>query len=169
MSAYLGLGSNVGDREAQLRAAIAALSGIGTISAISSVWETEPVGHAEQPRFLNLVLRLDTPLPAEALLTRAKEIERDLGRRPSVPNGPRSIDIDLLFHDDERRADGDLRLPHPRVLERGFTLRPLAEIDPGLRHPATGRTIADHLSAARELEAGTPLYPGERLLGDVAR
>lgn len=163
--AYLGLGSNLGDREAHLRAAIRQLRAVGSISAISSVYRTEPVGYREQPDFWNLVLELETGLGPEELLREALRIEEALGRVRTFRNAPRPIDIDLLFYDDLVLESPHLRLPHPRAMERGFVLFPLAEIAPQLRDPRTGERIVDRLERAEGLERVERLFPGERLLG----
>lgn len=164
--AYLGLGSNLGDREAHLRAAIRQLRAVGSISAISSVYRTEPVGYREQPDFWNLVLELETGLGPEELLREALRIEEALGRVRTFRNAPRPIDIDLLFYDDLVLESPHLRLPHPRAMERGFVLFPLAEIAPQLRDPRTGERIVDRLERAEGLERVERLFPGERLLGE---
>lgn len=161
---YLGLGTNLGDREANLRAALERLREVATIEALSSVYRSEPVGYREQPDFWNLVVRARTELPPEALVEAAKRIEAELGREPAFRNAPRVIDIDLLFYDDLRITTPTLTVPHPRLLERGFVLRPLAELDPELRHPVTGERIADRLACAEGLERTERLFPGDRLL-----
>ncbi len=165
--AYVGLGSNLGDPERQLGEALRRLSAIGTLDGLSSVWRTEPVGFADQPDYLNVVARLRTTSQPLELLDSLQAIERDIGRERPFRNGPRTIDLDLLFYDDVQLSTQRLTVPHPRVLERGFTLRPLAELAPELRHPDTGRSVADHLAAAEPLEAGEPLFSGSRLLGPV--
>lgn len=164
-SVFLGLGSNLGDREANLREAVQALSRLMQVQHLSSVWRTAPVGYAAQPDFWNLVVHGRTRLDPLPLLDDLQRIERSLGRRPSFPNGPRSIDIDLLLYDMVQMEDDRLTLPHPRLLARGFTLRPLAELEPTLRHPATGRTIQEHLTEAQGLERDERLFSGDRLLG----
>lgn len=140
-TAYLGLGSNLGDREANLEAALGMLSERMTISNVSSVYETAPVGFADQPWFLNLVCRAVTGADACALLEFAKVIERRLGRSDRFRNGPREIDIDvLLFNDDVIETD-TLIVPHPRMAERAFVLLPLEEVGALLVHPVSGKTI----------------------------
>ena len=125
---YLALGSNMGDRRGNLAAALQQLREMMEISAISSIYETEPVGYLEQARFLNMVCSGKTGLSAQELLKRVKEIEKSLGRQPTFRNGPRPIDIDILFYDDLRIAQDGLTIPHPRMAERAFVLVPLAEI-----------------------------------------
>lgn len=164
--AYLGLGTNLGDREQNLREALRRLAAVLEIDGVSSVYETEPVGYTPQPDFWNLVVRGATRLEPESLLRAVERIERELGRQPSFPNAPRVIDIDLLLYDNVCLATPTLEIPHPRMLERAFVLRPLAELEPELRHPATGERIADRLVAlGAGLGRAEPLFPGHRLLG----
>lgn len=161
--AWLGLGTNQGDREANLRAALAALSGLGRIEAVSAVYQSEPVGYTEQPDFWNLVVRLATPLAPRPLLDEAHRIEDALGRTRPFPDAPRTMDIDLLLYDDVAVGEPALTVPHPRLRERGFVLRPLAEVDPELRHPVTRESILD-LAGSPALERAEPLFPGALLL-----
>jgi 2-amino-4-hydroxy-6-hydroxymethyldihydropteridine diphosphokinase len=139
--AYVGLGSNLGDREAYVRAALGALAvepGIEVI-AVSSFRDTEPDGIVDQPRFLNAAAALETALPPRGLLDRLLAIERRLGRTRTGPRfGPRTIDLDLLLYGDERVDEPGLEVPHPRLHERRFALEPLAELDPGLVVPGQG-------------------------------
>jgi len=137
---FLGLGSNLGDREAHLRAALRALAPAVTIETVSSIYETEPVGYLDQPRFLNAVCSGTTGLPPLALLRAIKQLEHDLGRVPTVRFGPRVIDIDILFYDHLVLDTPELQVPHPRLAERAFVLLPLAEIAPDWRHPLTRQT-----------------------------
>ncbi len=148
---YLCLGSNLGDRESNLRAALEALRAEVTIERLSSVYETEPVGYLEQPRFLNMVCSGVTGLDPLALLSVVKRIEASLGRVPSFRNGPRLIDIDILLYDDRVIATGELIIPHPRMIERAFVLVPLIEIAPELVHPATGQRISDLVPSVTNL------------------
>jgi GTP cyclohydrolase-4 len=159
---YLALGSNLGDRRGNLAAALQHLREIMEITDISSVYETEPVGYLDQPRFLNLVCSGKTALTAEGLLKQAKEIEAGMGRQPTFRNGPRPIDIDILFYDDEQIANDALTVPHPRMAKRAFVLVPLAEIAPDMIDPASGRTTQELLDAASQ-EGVKKLAPGLRI------
>ena len=134
--AYVGLGSNLGDREATIRAAVAALPGV---VAISQLRETEPVGVTEQPAFLNGAARLETGLSPRELLDTLLEIERGLGRERRERWGPRTIDLDLLLYGGETVDEPGLTVPHPSLHERRFVLEPLAELDPELVVPGRGR------------------------------
>jgi 2-amino-4-hydroxy-6-hydroxymethyldihydropteridine diphosphokinase len=144
-TAYIGLGANLGDRMTTLRMAIQRLETLGRIAAVSSLYETEPVGYLEQPSFLNAVVALDTELAPADLMSGLLGIERDLGRARSFPNAPRTLDLDLLMVDDVILDTPELTLPHPRLHERAFVLVPLAEIAPGLVHPGSGETIQELL------------------------
>jgi len=150
---YLGLGGNLGDRKALLRAALAALAPAVRLEAVSSLYETEPVGFREQPDFLNAVAQGRTDLTPWALLARLKAIERALGRQQRFRNAPRPIDLDILFYDDLTVDDADLIIPHPRLAERAFTLVPLVELAPELPHPWLGRPVRELLDALWEHEA----------------
>ena len=134
--AYVGLGSNLGDREATIRAAIAALP---DVVAVSELRETEPVGVVDQPRFLNGAARLETQLSARELLDRLLAVERELGRERRERWGPRTIDLDLLLYGSESIAEPGLTVPHPRLHERRFALEPLAELHSELVVPGRGR------------------------------
>ena len=136
--AYIGLGSNLGDREAALWGALMLLG--EDVVAVSSFRETDPVGYLDQPRFLNAAAALETELEPRALLERLLEVERELGRTRDGPRfGPRTIDLDLLLYGDRVIDEPGLVVPHPRLAERRFVLEPLAELDPDLVVPGLGR------------------------------
>ncbi|HEV2582828.1 MAG TPA: GTP cyclohydrolase MptA [Ktedonobacteraceae bacterium] len=147
---FLALGSNLGDRRANLAAALQRLRNAVEISDISSVYETEPVGYLDQPRFLNMVLRGHSSLSPEALLAYVKTIEATLGRQATFRNGPRLIDIDILFYDDLLDVQEHLSIPHPRFSERAFVLAPLAEIAPDVIDPASGKSAQQLLDAVSQ-------------------
>lgn len=145
---YLGLGTNLGDREANLKEAVRRLNEAGVrVLARSPLYETTPVGYLDQPDFLNAVCRAETDLAPGDLLCVVKGIEAEMGRRPAFRNAPRPIDVDILFYDDLVLSTPDLAIPHPRLAERAFVLVPLADLAPGLRHPVLGHTIAALLAA----------------------
>lgn len=146
---YLALGSNLGERMENLRAAVTRLAPPVTVTRVSPVYETEPWGVTEQPRFLNLVLEGETELEPLALLAVVKRVERELGRVETIRYGPRLIDLDILLYDDLIFEHDELQIPHPRMHERRFVLVPLAEIAPQARHPRLKKS-------ARELLAQLP-------------
>jgi 2-amino-4-hydroxy-6-hydroxymethyldihydropteridine diphosphokinase len=149
--AYLSLGSNVGDRVAHLRDAIARLESIGRVVSVSSFYETEPVEVTDQPWFLNCAVGLETALTAEQLMARLMQIEQEMGRRRVQKKGPRTIDIDILLFDDLILDSPDVTIPHPAMQKRRFVLEPLAEIAAEARHPGIKKTIRELLE---ELPAG---------------
>jgi 2-amino-4-hydroxy-6-hydroxymethyldihydropteridine diphosphokinase len=142
--AYIGLGANLGDREATIRRAIELLERGGTeVVAVSKIRETEPVGYLDQPLFLNAAVAVDTELPPRELLDRLLAVEQELGRTRDGPRyGPRTIDLDLLVYGDEIVDEPGLRVPHPRLAERRFALEPLADLDPTLVVPGVGAVSA---------------------------
>ena len=144
---YLALGSNLGDRLANLKQAIASLSPQMEVKAKSRVYETPPWGYTEQPMFLNQVVKVSTYLEPELLLKHLKRLEVALGRVPSFQNGPRLIDIDILFYDDRVLNTPSLTIPHPQMNERAFVLMPLNDIAPALAHPAIGKTVSEMLAS----------------------
>lgn len=137
---YIALGTNLGDRQANLQAALAALPPQVLVTAQSHIYETEPWGYADQPAFLNMVIRAETELAPEALLSFLKGLEQTLGREPGPRYGPRKIDLDILFYDDLVLDSPPLVIPHPRLHERPFVLIPLADVDPDHIHPVIGET-----------------------------
>jgi GTP cyclohydrolase-4 len=162
---YVALGSNLGDRRGNLAAALQHLREIMDITDVSSVYETEPVGYLEQPRFLNIVCKGSTKLTAEEFLKQVKEIEAGMGRQPTFRNGPRPIDIDILFYDDEQIDQENITVPHPRMAERAFVLAPLAEIAPGVVDPVSGHTAKELLDAVSQ-EGVKKVAAGLRILLD---
>lgn len=149
---YLSLGSNIGDRAANLQSAIEELSRFGKVAAVSSFYETEPVEVTRQPWFLNCAVSLDIARTPGQLLRALLEIERTMGRQRTQQKGPRKIDIDILLFGDFSVNTATLTIPHPAMHERRFVLEPLAEIAPDVRHPLLNKTV-------RELRDSLP--PGQ--------
>lgn len=143
---YLSLGSNLDDRLANLKRAVAALSPQMEVKAKSHVYETPPWGYEDQPRFLNQAVKVNTYLEPEPLLKHIKRLEIILGRKASFQHGPRLIDIDILFYDDLVLDTPSLVIPHPRLHERGFVLLPLMDIAPDLVHPIERKSIGELLA-----------------------
>lgn len=145
---YLALGSNLEDRLANLKQAISSLTPQLEVKAKSQVYETPPWGFEDQPKFLNQVIKANTYLDPEPLLKHLKRLEVALGRKESFPNGPRLIDIDVLFYDDLVLNKPSLSIPHPRLHERGFVLLPLMDIAPDLVHPVHKKTVREMAALA---------------------
>lgn len=151
-TAYVALGSNLGERLQNLQQAVDRLGELGRMTAISHVYETDPVGYTEQPLFLNAVVRLETALPPAELMTALLAIEQAMGRVRTIKYGPRTLDLDLLFYDQVVMVGDHLTLPHPRLHERAFVLVPLAEIAPQLVHPRRQRTVQELLDELPETD-----------------
>lgn len=163
MKVFIALGSNMGEREENIRRALELLSQLPDTELVraSSLYDTEPVGEVEQPNFLNAVAELDTDMAARQLLWNLLLIEKRLGRVRTQKWGPRTIDLDLLLFGDQVIDEDDLRVPHPELIRRSFVLTPLAELEPALVHPTTGETIQSHLSQLHVTRP--PVKRGSRL------
>ncbi len=148
MAAYIALGSNLGDREANLRMALRGMTRMAQVKEVSALYETDPEGPS-QPAFYNVSCRLETGLEPRPLLRFLQALEHEIGRRPGAErNGPRVIDIDILLFDDRVVDEPGLAIPHARLAERAFVLAPLADIAPDAVHPALGKKIAALAAAA---------------------
>ena len=145
--AYLSLGSNIGDREKNLRDAIARVKAGGRVTSVSSFYETEPVDFTDQAWFLNCALALETTVSAQQLMKRILQTEREMGRQRLQKKGPRIIDIDILLFSDQIIDSPELTVPHPAMHRRRFVLEPLAEIAPEARHPVLRKTVREMLDA----------------------
>ena len=156
---FLALGSNLGDRRGNLRAALAVLAPQVRLLRASPVYETPPWGYTDQPAFLNQVVEVETELDPWELLAFIKELERQLGRRPGIRNGPRVIDLDILFYNDRIIDMPGITIPHPRLHERRFVLAPLADLAPDFKHPMLFKNVRQLL--AQVDTAGIVRFPGE--------
>ncbi|MDP2659661.1 MAG: 2-amino-4-hydroxy-6-hydroxymethyldihydropteridine diphosphokinase [Dehalococcoidia bacterium] len=156
----LGLGSNLGDREGNIREALARLGAVMVFEKVSSFYETDPVGYLDQPSFINIVCLGSAELSPMGMLDLVKAIEEQMGREPNFRNGPRLIDIDILSYGDTVLDTEELTIPHPRLAERSFVLAPLSEIGPDWRHPTLAKTASEM--------AGEVGSRGVRLKGRVA-
>jgi len=149
---YLSLGSNLGDRAGNLRAAIAALPGVGvSATKVSSLYETEPVDYLEQPWFLNCAVEAETALTPLDLLRALRGIEVQLGSQKEFAKGPRLLDMDILLYGDEAIDLPELQIPHPRMLQRNFVLAPLAEIAPTLKHPRWTANVVEIFATSADV------------------
>lgn len=155
---FLSLGSNVGDRQENLRAAIAALPAAGVdVKRVSSIYETEPVDLLEQPWFLNCVVQGETTVPAVDLLRALREIERRMGSKKLIARGPRLIDIDILLYGQQTIDAPELQVPHPRMHLRRFVLVPLVELAPDVKHPSWSAAAAQLLAASQDKSVVTKI------------
>ena len=161
---FIGIGANLGAARENFERAMRGVSEFSTVLAVSSLYESDPVGLPGQPKFTNAVAKVGTELSPFALLGRLKEIEREMGRKKTVRWGPRVIDLDIIFYGDLVMESDSLVIPHPRAHERKFVLEPLLEIEPAAAHPATGKSLKEILSGLGSSRAvsktGGPPDPG---------
>jgi 2-amino-4-hydroxy-6-hydroxymethyldihydropteridine diphosphokinase len=162
--AYIGIGSNVGDKARQCEQGISEILKLDhhRLLARSSLYKTQPIGYLEQDWFINLVIKLETEMDASVLLCSLKEIESRLGRVKTLRWGPRSIDLDILFYNDYQIQTNELTIPHPLIQDRQFVLVPLVEIDPNLTHPVLKKTVQQLLERFKE-DQGVERVPDTRV------
>jgi 2-amino-4-hydroxy-6-hydroxymethyldihydropteridine diphosphokinase len=161
-TAYLSLGTNLGDRAANIRKALDRLAEAGVeVRRVSSFYKTEPVDFRAQPWFVNCVAEVATDLMPMQLLKAVKSVERSFGRRSAIPKGPRPMDIDILFFENAVVRTGQLTIPHERLTERKFVLIPLRELAADLRHPATQRTVLEMLQETSDTSRVIKFKPDE--------
>jgi 2-amino-4-hydroxy-6-hydroxymethyldihydropteridine diphosphokinase len=158
---WLGLGSNLGDKRANIQLALDSISRSCRLLEVSSLYKTEPVGFQDQDWFLNCAARIATEMRPRALLAALQSIEHQLGRTARIKNGPRTIDLDILLYDNLIIEEDGLVIPHPRMHQRLFVLAPLREIAPALRHPVSGKTIEELAGSLRDPER-VELYEASR-------
>lgn len=151
MAIYIALGANLGDRRANLLAALRALPPLVRVEAVSALYESPPQPPAPPPAYFNAAARIETELAPEDLLAYLKQIERDLGRGPAERWAPRPIDLDIVLYDDCVLKSDTLQIPHPRLQERAFVLRPLLDLDSELRHPVSGERLEELLADSGEV------------------
>lgn len=161
--AYIGIGSNVGDKARQCERGVSELLKLDRHRLLrrSSLYKTQPIGHIAQDWFINLVIKLETEMDAPTLLCSLKEIESRLGRVKTLRWGPRAIDLDILFFNDHQIQKDDLTVPHPLIQDRQFVLVPLVEIDPDFTHPVLKKTVKELLERLKE-DQGVERLPDAR-------
>jgi 2-amino-4-hydroxy-6-hydroxymethyldihydropteridine diphosphokinase len=157
---FLALGSNLGEREENLESAISALQAQGELLAKSRIYETEPVGYEDQPAFLNQVCKVAMKYSPTELLEVTQRIERELGRKPTFPSGPRIIDIDVLFYGERIIHTTNVDIPHPKIPERRFVLVPMCDIAPNLIHPELGKSMRELVDESTDTHWVRPIDGG---------